>query len=153
MLKPSQSSIFKGQDAIRALDGKLSGTGTRDGGCAMTEEKEKNHDKHWWKAEFEENHVITSVKIMPRYNCCQNRYTHVTVDTSIDGNTWTLCVDLGDTLKTAVKGSWVDAKCVTPAVAKYVKITLYNKEQFSLCEVEAWGYKSGVYCYFFMFLE
>ena len=135
----TQSSVHGHNKASKAIDGKLTGFGEK-GGCAETSSK---HDKQWWMGEISENHVVTSIRIMPRYDCCRERYSHVTVDTSLDGNTWTLCAHLGGSLKTAAGNSWVDAKCPESTMAKYVKIILHDKNLFALCEVEAFGYKPG----------
>ena len=137
MSNPSQSSQ-KGDEATRALDTKHTGFGS-NGGCAETD---KTHDHQWWKAEFNDTYVITSLKILPRFDCCRDRSTNVTVSTSLDGITWTLCADLGDRLSTVTPdGSWVVAVCPKYTFGKFVKIILYNKQFFALCEVEAFGYK------------
>ena len=135
ILNPSQSSVLSGRDAARALDGILTFYSL---GCAETTDQ---HNKQWWKAEFEKIRYVTSIRILPRYDCCRERYTHVTVDTSLDGNTWTLCAHLGGSLKTAAIDSWVDAKRPENTRAKYVKIILHDKLNFMLCEVQALGYK------------
>ena len=134
LLNPSLSSVkYEKRNATRALDGILT---FQSNGCAETSDQ---HNKQWWKAEFAEIHVVTSIKILPRYDCCRERYSQVTVDTSLDGNTWTLCAHLGGSLKTAAGNSWVDAKCPESTMAKYVKIILHDKLNLMLCEVQAYG--------------
>ena len=135
---PTQSSLNSDSSASKAIDGILTGFGA-SGGCASTNNV---HDRQWWRGEFADDHVITTIKVIPRYDCCRDLYTRVTVKTSLDGIIWSLCADLGDRLKTVVKDSWVDAKCPESTVAKYVKIVLHDKQQFALCEVEVWGFKA-----------
>ena len=107
-------------------------------GCAVT----LNQVNPWWKAELKQLSSIHNVNIMPRQDCCKDRYTKVTVSTSLDGKVWTLCKDLGDALSKS--NTWVKAICPAGTLGKYIKFVQYNsKEEFAVCEVEAFGYPAG----------
>ena len=105
-------------------------------GCAVT----KREVDPWWKAEIAKPHFITRIRIYPRLGHKNTKdYTKVIVSVSMDGQSWALCMDLGDQLSKAT--GWVVATCPEGTVGSFVKITLHNNDaELTVCEVEGWGY-------------
>ena len=110
-------------------------------GCAITIPQENQTDA-WWKAEVHQLSYISTIRIMPRRDCCQSNYNSVTVSTSVDGKTWTLCEDLGSRLSTA--RTWVTAICSIYTMGKYIKFIQHTvNDEFTVCEVEVFGFPAG----------
>ena len=132
-----QSSTFYGRVASKGYDGALSGFNTAVAGCAETSDTDK---QQWWRAEFKDYSIIDHINIMPRQDCCKERYSKVKVFTSLalHDNSWTLCRDLGNEMETSA--TWLKVKCLENRVSRYIKLTSDMPENFALCEIEVSGY-------------
>ena len=137
-MNPSQSSTstYGGHDwsASNALDGILSIQDKPPMGCSHT----KNDQNPWWKAQMVHTSYITNIRIIGRIDSYQYRYTHVSISTSMDGNKWILCTDLGDKMLKAK--TWIEATCPQDTMARYLKIVQHNGHDLLLCEVEVFGH-------------
>ena len=78
---------------------------------------------------------------MPRQDNHKDRYAQVNVSTRLDGNTWSLCEDLGDTLVTAT--NWVDATCLSATIGRFIRIQ-QREPWLVVCEAEAYGYPGNI---------
>ena len=137
LVNASQSSTYSNKyPASKAFDGGLAFI-YKEGekSCSHT----LNDLNPWWMGELAAPHYITRISVYPRIEGdFQKVYTKVTVSVSVDGQTWTLCRDLGDKL-VKTKG-WVDAVCPARTFGRFVNITQHNNHALVVCEVEIWGY-------------
>ena len=78
-----QSSTFAGADAARAVDGNTSGSWS-DGSLTHT----NGEARPWWRVDLLGRRRVEKVDIWNRTDCCGERLTDFSIETSLNGNNW-----------------------------------------------------------------
>ncbi|XP_035696406.1 uncharacterized protein LOC118429888 isoform X1 [Branchiostoma floridae] len=126
----SQSSTNGANTAGLAVDGEK-GTSVPGNQCTLTNPE----DGPWWQVDLGRNYPIGRVRVLNRGDCCGGRLHGFVVQVKQDGQSWRACGTPYS--ETPGDGQSITVDCVTPMVARYVRIQLPGKsERLSLCEVE-----------------
>jgi len=132
-----QSSLAYGGDPARGVDG--NNDQTYGGGSCTHTDIEANP---WWGVDLGETHVITSVVITNRVDCCGDRLGGVTAVASDQllaaGDDFTTLTDY-DVCASGGADSTVTLDCAE-AEGRYVYLYLPSTEYLTLCEVEIHGH-------------
>jgi len=124
--KPAtQSSIFAGYDASRAVDGNTNGD-FGVGSVAHT-----NADPQaWWQVDLQQSQPIDHVDVWNRTDCCGERLSNFVVSVSDDGATWTSVPVTGQ------GGTPTNVRIGRPG--RYVRVQLKGTNYLALAEVQVW---------------
>lgn len=134
----SQSSIYQGYDANRAVDGNTDGKLTNNSVTHTQEER-----KAWWQVDLESSYPIQYIKIWNRGDCCEWRLKDFYVFVS---DVPFQSTDLQTTLNQPdVTAYFVQGVAGLPSVidiqrsGRYVRVQLTGSDCLSLTEVQVWA--------------
>ena len=124
-----QSSTFAGADAPRAVDGNTSGLWS-DGSLTHT----NGEVRPWWRVDLLGRRRVEKVDIWNRTDCCGERLTDFSIETSLNGTNWSEARTI-----TGQAGVLTSVTFAPPLEARHLRVQLKGTGYLALAEVQVWG--------------